>query len=114
MLCAKKLIINDFKNHLLSVLLETGAVLAEGVNDGKVVCTHRLVTSVSKLVTGMGRTKGVRLTSVYDPISERDFIDSIDKAIRQADMGNYQEADDSMVIVLKIYHGLQDYENTVY
>lgn len=51
---------------------------------------------ISKLVTEMGRTKGVRLTSVYDPISERDFIDSIDKAIRQVDMGNYQEADEAI------------------
>lgn len=51
---------------------------------------------ISKLVTGMGRTKGERLTSVYDPISERDFIDSIDKAIRQVDMGNYQEADEAI------------------
>lgn len=51
---------------------------------------------ISKLVTRMGRTKGGRLTSVYDPISERDFIDSIDKAIRQVDMGNYQEADEAI------------------
>lgn len=36
------------------------------------------------------------LTGLFNPVSEKDFMESIDKSIKQADMGNYQEADEAI------------------
>lgn len=36
------------------------------------------------------------LTGLFNPVSEKDFMESIDKSIKQADVGNYQEADEAI------------------